>query len=619
MNDAAAGALDGRMILIVDDSPDNRFVLGRWLRRHGCHVIEAETGVDGLSLAAAQPDAIVLDVRLADLSGLEVASRLKSDPHTVGIPILQRSSVAIAEAERIEGLDAGADAYLTEPISEAMLLSVLRSLLRFSDAQRQLEQALSLDVTGVFEASVRTRSVSWSDSLERLHRLEVGSFGGTLSDWLDLVHLDDRSRILDEATAIVERGAGSIQLDARIHRADGSDGWVELHGAVLADPSGEPVTVRGVVVDVTDRELGRRRADRLNDLTGRLANVTSATEVVEMADGAVRAFGVGIAVAPGGDPVAAADLAREPIPGGVLVARRHPSTEPTARVQRDDDLDHVATIVALAAVAYARAFSYETEVATSAALRRAILPDEVPDIDGWEIDVHHEAVDDSERIGGDFYDALRIGDDLVVVLGDVVGHGLEATHQMSTVRGMLRTVTSSLGADPAGILAQCNEIFERVCGRGAPFATVLLAAIHLPTGRGRVASAGHVAPILRRVSGIERLAIRPGPPLGVVPQTTYPITDVAIDDGDWIAVFTDGVFERRAEIIDDTIDRVLAQLDPSASASEIVGLAEITSLHARPTDDDRAMVLVRRCGSSLPAHADRAEESGRGAVAAGGS
>ncbi|MEM8745907.1 MAG: PP2C family protein-serine/threonine phosphatase, partial [Actinomycetota bacterium] len=317
--------------------------------------------------------------------------------------------------------------------------------------------------------------------------------------------------------------------------------------------------------------------------------------------------------------VADDDLAREPIPGGVLVARPHPAPEPIARVLRDGDLDHVSTIVALAAVAYARAFSFETEVATSAALRRAILPDEVPEIDGWEIDVHHEAVDDSERIGGDFYDALRIGDDLVVVLGDVVGHGLEATHQMSTVRGMLRTVTSSLGADPAGILAQANEIFERVCGRGAPFATVLLAAIQLPTGRVRVASAGHVAPILRRISGIERLTIRPGPPLGVVPHTTYPVADVAIDHGDWIAVFTDGVFERRAEIIDETIDRVLSQLDPSASASQIVGLAEVTSLEARPTDDDRAMVLVRRSGSSFSPHAETAAEGARGAVTTGGS
>src|SRR5258705_14019407 len=80
-------------LLAIDDTDANRYALVRHLRGAGYVVHEAATGFEGLDLAAAAaPDLIILDVRLPDLSGLEVARRLRADERTAGIPILHISA-----------------------------------------------------------------------------------------------------------------------------------------------------------------------------------------------------------------------------------------------------------------------------------------------------------------------------------------------------------------------------------------------------------------------------------------------------------------------------------------------------------------------------------------------
>src|SRR5215470_3804267 len=119
-------------ILLVDDNDVGRYALSRLLRREGFDVSEAATGHEALQLAAAapQPDLMVLDVKLPDMSGFAVCHELKQQPVTMHLPILQLSAVYVQEADRVQGLESGADAYLTGPVEPTVLLATMRALLR---------------------------------------------------------------------------------------------------------------------------------------------------------------------------------------------------------------------------------------------------------------------------------------------------------------------------------------------------------------------------------------------------------------------------------------------------------------------------------------------------------
>ena len=118
-------------ILLVDDTDANRYVMSRLLRKEGFLVIEAASGREALQLAAAQPqpDLIVLDVRLPDLSGFEICAQLKEHPATMATPVLQLSAVYVRDEDKVQGLQSGADSYLTSPVEPLVLLATVRALL----------------------------------------------------------------------------------------------------------------------------------------------------------------------------------------------------------------------------------------------------------------------------------------------------------------------------------------------------------------------------------------------------------------------------------------------------------------------------------------------------------
>jgi signal transduction histidine kinase len=127
-------------ILHVDDHEPGRYARTRVLRLAGYKVEEAGDGKTALSLAQTlQPDLLVLDVNLPGMSGLEVASRLKADPEMARIPILQINSTARETENLIAGLEAGADAYLTEPVEPGVLLATVKALARIRRMTDELE------------------------------------------------------------------------------------------------------------------------------------------------------------------------------------------------------------------------------------------------------------------------------------------------------------------------------------------------------------------------------------------------------------------------------------------------------------------------------------------------
>ena len=141
-------------VLVVDDSPENRYAIRRYLSGGEFDVWEAETGAEGLEMAARDPDLIVLDVHLPDINGFEVCRRLKEDERTRHIPVLQRSQSHVDDAARVHGLESGADAYLTEPVDPSVLVATARALLRVRRAENRLRL---LNQVGVQLATALTR------------------------------------------------------------------------------------------------------------------------------------------------------------------------------------------------------------------------------------------------------------------------------------------------------------------------------------------------------------------------------------------------------------------------------------------------------------------------------
>lgn len=128
-------------VLNVNDDEANRYMVTRILEGAGYRVVEAANGREALLLARQSPLLVVLDIKLPDISGLEVCRRLKQDVATRMVPVLQTSATFISSERKVEGLDSGADAYLAQPIEPPELIATVRSLLRTQRAEQEVREA----------------------------------------------------------------------------------------------------------------------------------------------------------------------------------------------------------------------------------------------------------------------------------------------------------------------------------------------------------------------------------------------------------------------------------------------------------------------------------------------
>lgn len=156
-------------ILVVDDTEAIRYAKTRTLRKAGYEVLEAATGSDALALAREKkPPLVLLDVKLPDISGIEVCRILKEE--FPDILVLQMSASFVDSEDRTRGLESGADNYLAEPVEPPELLAAVRALLRMrqaSEALRASEERYRLIVESatdyaIFTTDVDGRVTSWN-------------------------------------------------------------------------------------------------------------------------------------------------------------------------------------------------------------------------------------------------------------------------------------------------------------------------------------------------------------------------------------------------------------------------------------------------------------------------
>jgi PAS domain S-box-containing protein len=128
-------------ILNVDDDDASRYAVSHILHQAGFEVIEAASGAEVLRLVRENPDLVILDVNLPDISGLEVCRRIKADPATSLMPVLMLSATYRDDQARVKGLESGADGYLTHPVEPQVLISTVKAFLRIQQAEAELQAA----------------------------------------------------------------------------------------------------------------------------------------------------------------------------------------------------------------------------------------------------------------------------------------------------------------------------------------------------------------------------------------------------------------------------------------------------------------------------------------------
>lgn len=241
----------------------------------------------------------------------------------------------------------------------------------------------------------------------------------------------------------------------------------------------------------------------------------------------------------------------------------------------------------------ARRFEHNRDIAET--LQRALLT-ELPTTPGLTLAARYLPATRGLNIGGDWYDAFRQPDgSLITVIGDVTGHGLHAAVMMSQLRTALRAYAVD-GSSPGELLTRLHLFLHRL--RLDLYATAVIARFHPHDPTLTWAAAGHPPPVLRTPDGqVHTLDAKPGAMLGIPLKQEIRDHTAPLPPGSTLALYTDGLVERRAQGIDPGIHRLAEELGgfrPAELAEELETSADRLLhplLHDSEHDDDVCLLL----------------------------
>jgi len=256
----------------------------------------------------------------------------------------------------------------------------------------------------------------------------------------------------------------------------------------------------------------------------------------------------------------------------------------------EDDLVLARELASRAAVQIDNARWYQNARDTALALQRSLLPSHPPVTGGLEVASRYQPAGATAEVGGDWFDVIPLeGGKTALVVGDVMGSGINAAATM----GRLRTATNTLASldlDPARLLEHLDRITESL---EDSIATCVY-AVHDPRLRQcRIANAGHLPPVrLRAGRPPELLDLPTGAPLGVG-GVAFSTTTVDLGPGDRLVFYTDGLVETRQHPLDERLNALLALLDgPDRALQEVCDLL-LRTLHQPDNSDDVALLIAR--------------------------
>jgi PAS domain S-box-containing protein len=240
--------------------------------------------------------------------------------------------------------------------------------------------------------------------------------------------------------------------------------------------------------------------------------------------------------------------------------------------------------------------AYERERTIASTLQRDLLPRRLPDAPGVTLAAHFSAGGEGTAVGGDWFDAFALpGGRLGLVIGDVAGRGVAAAARMGQLRSVARAYAVE-GHPPVEVVARLNLYHQAL--RADDMTTLVYAIVEPDLGRLRLVNAGHPPPALVVPGASARLLEGSCPALGIAEVCRPPEIVVDFPPGATLALFTDGLIERRNEGIDAALARLLTVLagapgDVKAVRDDVVEAC----LGPERVDDDVTALFVRAEGA----------------------
>ncbi|NYI58362.1 PAS domain S-box-containing protein [Cellulomonas soli] len=234
---------------------------------------------------------------------------------------------------------------------------------------------------------------------------------------------------------------------------------------------------------------------------------------------------------------------------------------------------------------------YEREHRLAEALQRAMLPEQA-EVDGLDVWTYYAPNSANAQVGGDWYDVLQMSTDVVgVVIGDVVGHDVEAAAAMGQLRSIVRSYLFDTSV-PGPVLDRVDQL---LVGMRVPRSAslVLSTLTRSPAGWSLAYSrAGHLPSLLVRAGAVTELDGAGGALIGFG-RGTRPTSTVELRPGDVVVYYTDGLIERRDRGLREGLDQ-LGRVAAAVTARDAAGIGEeLLSRLADHTEDDVAVVVVR--------------------------
>ena len=258
----------------------------------------------------------------------------------------------------------------------------------------------------------------------------------------------------------------------------------------------------------------------------------------------------------------------------------------------EEEIPFLTAVAARSAVGLRNANEYERERELAERLQHAMLPTLSTPAD-LELCARYRPAATGVNIGGDWFDAFTRADGTIVLtVGDVTGHGLDAAVVMGKLQNALRAYTAE-GHGPAEALKLAHHLLRGL--ESSLFATAVVADLDLATGRIRWASAGHLPMLTHGNNGVRYLERPNAPMLGVPFMFDIEEYEETITPGSDLLLYTDGLIERRTEVLDDGLDRLTGAFArvtglPTDEAGDEI-LAEM--LDEDEHDDDVCLLLCR--------------------------
>ncbi len=493
-------------------------------------------------------------------------------------------------------------------------------------------QALAQRVTktGFWDWDIPTDVLSWSPELFDLFGLKQ-TFDPSFEQWLNVMHPDDRRRTMDLINGAVERRV-SLENEYRVILPDGEERWISALGDTTYDLDGRPLRMCGICLDITDRRRADAEREQMRAQEQALAagdyarslieasldplvTISPEGKITDVNEATIKITGRGRDELVGTDfsdyftdPESARRGYREVFSKGSVTD--YPLTI-RGRDGRLTDVLYNASVYTdaegevlgvFAATRDITAFKELEEQRAIAAMLQDTLIDSPEELPGLRYGHLYRSATQGARVGGDFYDIFEVKKGrLVILIGDVSGHGVEAARIATLVKDVVNAFSHQY-KHPRLVLDRTNDLLIQ---KGTPgFVTIFLGIVDPQTRILTYSSAGHPNALVRSEAGTVTRLRAAAPPLGVFPDQLWTEYQTPLGERDVLFLYTDGALEARRDgefFGQERLEAVLSRWsDPHPEGLLQVVLEEVMAFSGGHLVDDVALLALQLTGQGAP-------------------